>query len=60
MELLLFYIENKSLKILTFGMIDVDRVIGRLMQLMQDADMSATLCGSREDSQAELVFIDGL
>lgn len=60
MELLLFYIEDEAFKILTFGMIDVDRVVGRLMQLMQDADMSATLCGSREDSQAELVFIDGL
>ena len=60
MELLLFYIEDEAFKILTFGMIDVDRVVGRLMQLMQDADMSATLRGSGEDCQAELVFIDRL
>lgn len=60
MELLLFYIEDEAFKILTFGMIDVDRVVGRLMQLMQDADMAATLRRCREDSQAELVFIDGL
>ena len=60
MELLLFYIEDEAFKILTFGMIDVDRVVGRLMQLMQDADMAATLRRCREDSQAELVCLDGL
>jgi len=31
MELLLFYIEDEAFKILTFGMIDVDRVVSRLM-----------------------------
>ena len=39
---------------------NVDGMVGRLMQLMQDADVSATLRGSGEDSQAELIFIDGL
>ena len=36
-------------------MVDVDRVVGRLCKLVQDADASAALGSSREHSQAELL-----
>ena len=41
-------------------MIYVNRMIGRLMQLMQDADLALSHSRSRKDGHAELVFVDGL
>lgn len=60
MEVRLLNIEDKAFKVLTFGMINVDRMVGRLVQLVQNADVPAALCRCREDGQAELIFIDGL
>ena len=41
-------------------MIDVDWVVGWLGELMQDAHRTTTLGGGGEDSEAELLFADGL
>ena len=41
-------------------MIDIDGMVGRLVQLMQDAHLSATLGGSRKHRIAEIVFGDHL
>ena len=57
---LLFDIQHKAFQILSFRMIDVDRMVGWLVQLMQYPH--ATLCLSRrcEDSSAEIFFSDSL
>ena len=60
MEIHLLNIEDKAFKVFTFGMINVDRMVGRLVQLVQNADVPAALCRCSEDGQAELIFIDGL
>ena len=43
-----FDFENKSLQIFSLWMVDADGMIGRLVELMQYAHMSATLCCSSE------------
>ena len=41
-------------------MIDVDGMVGRLMQLMQDAHLAPCHCRCREDCRAEVVLVDSL
>ena len=41
-------------------MVDIDRVVGGLVQLVQDAHVASALCGCSEDSQSELVLVDCL
>ena len=55
-----FHIQDKPFQVLALGMIDVDGMIGRLVKLMQDANLALGLCCSSEDSQAELVLVDSL
>ena len=56
----LFYIQYQSLQILTFRVIDVDGVVGRLRQLMQYAHLAACDGSSREHCCAEQLFAYGL
>ena len=56
----LFPVEHQSLQVFAFGMVDVDGVIGRLVQLVQDAYLAACLGGSSEDGIAEMVLRDYL
>ena len=56
----LFHIEHQPLQILTFGVIDVDRVVGGLCELMQDAHLATRLGCRTEHCQAELLFRHGL
>lgn len=56
----LFHLQHESLEVFALRMVDIDGVVGRLMNLVEDADVATTLCGSSEDGQAELVFIHGL
>ena len=58
--LFLFDIQNQSFQIFPFRMVDIDRMISRLCQLMQDAYTTAGLGGSTEYSQAEILFADNL
>ena len=41
-------------------MVDVDRMIGRLCQLVQDADFPSALCRRREHREPELLAADSL
>ena len=41
-------------------MIDVHGVVCRLMELMKNAHMTPAHCGSREDREAELIFVHRL
>jgi hypothetical protein len=43
-DLFLFDIQYQSLEVLTLGMIDIDRVVGRLCELMEDAHLATRLC----------------
>ena len=56
----LFYVEHQSLKVFTFRMVDVDRMVGRLGELVQDADIATGNGSRREYSHAELFPIDRL
>ena len=40
---ILLYIENEPLQILTLRVIDIDRMVGWLMKLMQDSHLSSCL-----------------
>ena len=54
------HLDDEAFKILALGMIDVDRVVGRLVELVEYADV-ATAHGCRgEDGQPELLLADGV
>ena len=54
--LVLFHIEHQSLQILTLGMVDIDGVVSRLMELVKDAHLAARLRRGRKDSTSELIL----
>ena len=56
----LFNLEHQSLEIFAFGVVDIDGVIFRLVELMQDAHETPCLGCCGEDGQSELVFVDSL
>ena len=53
----LLYLQHKSLKVFAFRVIDVDGMVSGLMNLVEDAHVSTTLCCSCEYRQTELVFV---
>ena len=53
---LLFYIQHQSLKIFSLRVVDIYRMVCRLMQLMQDAHLAVSLYGSSKHGIAEVVF----
>ena len=56
----LLHIEKQSLKILSLRMIDVDTVIGRLIQPVKDADRTTGLGSCREDCKGKSLLVDHL
>ena len=56
----LLHIQHQPFQVFSFGMIDVDGMVGWLMQLMQDANLPLCHGCRREDCHSELVFVDGL
>ena len=56
MNLKSLYVKDKSLQIFSFRVVDVNGMVGRLVQLVQDAHRAASLSSSREYSIAEVVF----
>lgn len=56
----LFYMQHESFQVFAFGMVDVDRMVCGLVQLVKNPYMSSTLCRCGEDRKPELVFADGL
>ena len=57
---ILFYIQKESLEVFSFGMVDVYRVVARLVEAVQDADASAALGCRREDGEGEGLFVNYL
>ena len=56
----LFNVEDEAFEVFAFGMVDVDRMVGGLGELMEDAHLAARHCSCSEDGEAELLFGDGL
>ena len=56
----LFDVKHQSFQVLALRMIDVDGMVGGLVQLMEDAHVAAALGSSREHRHAELVLGDRL
>ena len=56
----LFDIKYQALQVLAFGMIDVDGMIGWLMQLVQDAHLATGNGSCGKYGHSELVLVDGL
>ena len=56
MRACLFDIEHQSLEVFAFWVVDVDWVVGWLVQLVQYADFASCLCCSSEYCIAEIVF----
>ena len=56
----LLYVQYQALEVFAFGVIYVDRVIGRLGELVEYAHLAAALCGSAEYRKAELLFVYSL
>ena len=54
------YVQYQALEVFAFGVIYVDRVIGRLGELVEYAHLAAALCGSAEYRKAELLFVYSL
>ena len=52
----LFNIEYQPFQVFSLGVIDVDGVVGRLMQLVQDAYFAACHCSSCEHGVAEMIL----
>ena len=52
----LLHIKHESLQVFAFRMIDVDRMIGWLMQLVQDANLSSCLGCCSKHSVAEIIL----
>ena len=52
----LFHIQYQAFQVFAFGVVDVDGVVGWLMQLMQDAHIAACVGSSGEYGSSELVF----
>lgn len=53
-------VEYQSLQVFALGMVDADRVVGRLGELVQDAHAAARHGGCREDGRAEVLLADCL
>lgn len=54
------HVEHEAFEVLALGMIDADGVVGRLVELMEDAHVATATGSGGEDGEAELLLIDGL
>lgn len=54
----LFYVEYQSFKIFTLRVIDVDGVVGRLVELVEDAHLASSLsrCGKHRLAEMLLAY----
>ena len=56
----LLHLQDQAFQILTFWMIDIDWMVSRLVQLVQDTHLASHLCCGREDCQTEHILINRL
>ena len=54
------YVKHKSLEVLALGVVDVNRMVTRLMQLMEDTHLTSSLGSCREDCITEMILRDHL
>ena len=59
-QLKLLYIQQESLKVFSFWMVDIYRVVAWLIKTVEDAYLASTLGCSREDCKRKGFFIDHL
>ena len=52
----LFDVKYESLEVFSFRMVDIDRMVGRLGELVHDAYAATALGCCREDGIAEILF----
>ena len=45
----LLHLQHQALEVFALGMVDVDGVVGGLVELVEDADVAAALGGCGED-----------
>ena len=45
----LFHLQHQALEVFALGMVDVDGVVGGLVELVEDADVATALGGCGED-----------
>lgn len=56
----LFYVEHQSLKVFTFRMIDVDRMVTRLGELVKNAHAASALCSCGKHGVTEVLLVHHL
>ncbi len=56
----LLHIEEESLEVLAFGVVDVDGVVGGLVQTVENADAAAGLGGGGEHSEGKGLLVNNL
>ena len=56
----LFHVEHQSLEVFAFGMVDVDRMVAGLRELVKDAHAASALGGGGEHGIAEVLLADYL
>lgn len=56
----LFYVEHQSLEVFAFRMVDVDRMVARLGELVKDAHAASALCGSGKHGVTEVLLVHHL
>ena len=57
---MLFHLQHQALEVFALGMVDVDGVVGGLVELVEYSYKTVALGGCRKDCKAELLFADGL
>lgn len=56
----LFYVEHQSLKVFTFRMVDVDRMVTRLGELVKNAHAASALCSGGKHGVTEVLLVHHL
>ena len=56
----LFYVEHQSLKVFTFRMVDVDRMVTRLGELVKNAHAASALCSCGKHGVTEVLLVHHL
>ena len=56
----LFYVEHQSLEVFAFRMVDVDRMVARLGELVKDAHAASALCSGGKHGVTEVLLVHHL
>ena len=56
----LFYVEHQSLEVFAFRMVDVDRMVARLGELVKNAHAASALCSGGKHGVTEVLLVHHL